>query len=100
MDAGAAASVVVVALLVGEVRDSGVGWLLWPLGRRGGRCFGERWRFEGGACVPGAIPCSASVGPRRPWVSSPFLKASSRLLIFLDVALGENHPLGQALAAL
>ena len=82
MDVGAATSVVVVALLVGELRDSGVGWLLWLLERRGGRCFGERWRFEGGACVPGAIPCSASVGPATAASVGvvSFLKASSWLL--------------------
>ena len=81
MDAGAAASVVVVALLV-KVRNSGVGGLLWPLRRRGGRCFGERWRFEGGACVPGAIPCSASVWPTTAASVGvvSFLKASSWLL--------------------
>lgn len=42
LDARAATSMVVVALLVGRVRGSGVGWSLWPFGRRGGRCFGER----------------------------------------------------------
>ena len=91
MDVGAATSVVVVALLVGELRDSGVGWLLWPLGRRGGRCFGERWRFEDGECMLGEIPCLALVGltaAASVGVVS-FLKASSWLLSPFDP--GESH---------
>lgn len=84
--AGAVASVVEVALLVGGVRGSGAGWLLWSFPQRGGRCFCERWCFEGGACVPGEIPCPASVGPT--------VVASVGVVSFLKASLWLLSPFG------
>lgn len=66
-------------MIVGEARASGARWLPWSVGWHGGRCFGERWRFRGGTCVPRDNTCPALVKPMASVGVISFLEAPSRV---------------------